>query len=758
MEGNVSEVRRCLDDPCFNVNIRNEAEMTALHLASLEGHTKIVKLLLEHGGDHQAVDIISSTPLHAACSGGHFEVVRLLVHAGASFDAQDEDGWTALHFAASKGFRKIVDVLLEAGADVNIKDHEGTSALKVLIQGTPNILKDTFDRGVVMNLPQLCPNPTADLIRDDKRMLKLDLRNLFLSRKHRESVGPTEADIFVNIIKGRQSWLLLHPLCQTFLFLKWKKVRYFFYAFVAFYVLFVLLLTVFCLAMVCPGMELVQHTLCYFLVVFIVILLLKDVGRLFQANKNPIMWLPRCRRGSSLTYDKKIQNLTREKSVSDDPAPELLEDKSVSFSDRSQSLWNRLKKTIIGVERWVQKMVLVLATIMVFVPSEILGSARLHLASIAVLLAWMELMFLMGRFPSQGIHVEMFMAVLQNFVKFLIAYGFLIVAFALSFCILFHDQITFRTPWESLISTLVMMTGEYEYQAGLFFHEGERVVKYPGTAHVIFVLFILLLSIVVVNLLVGLAVDDIQELRRKARLKRLILQTRLIEDVEQFVFTNRLLLPLKSWGSFQKWTKRMLVFPSTTVSSQNRSEGEEVFDFIVGILMPPAKGNHPVRDFAEGQWCIYLQPNDPRENRLPWDIVDSAYKIAKKQLRKGAICNGRILKRTFSRPKLERFDSRDLDWSDIEEEDEELNPATNRAASPTSRSREAEIEELRKQVSELQHLSRKEVSTPHLPEPMTVSSLAKELTVLKSTIDTLLSRISEDKTLTHSSPPRSCSL
>lgn len=41
----------------------------------------------------------------------------------------------------------------------------------------------------------------------------------------------------------------------------------------------------------------------------------------------------------------------------------------------------------------------------------------LHASSIAVLLAWTELMLLIGRFPTYGYYALMFAAVLQNVIK-----------------------------------------------------------------------------------------------------------------------------------------------------------------------------------------------------------------------------------------------------------------------------------------------------------------------------------------------------
>merc|ERR1719323_1112823 len=50
-----------------------------------------------------------------------------------------------------------------------------------------------------------------------------------------------------------------------------------------------------------------------------------------------------------------------------------------------------------------------------------------------------------------------------NFVNFFLAYCSLVLAFALSFNVLFPEEEAFVHPISSFMKTLVMMTGELEY-------------------------------------------------------------------------------------------------------------------------------------------------------------------------------------------------------------------------------------------------------------------------------------------------------
>lgn len=71
----------------------------ALLLIVLQGHTSVVRLLVEHGAAVDARDGAQCTALHAASEGGHPVVVELLLHLGADIDARNLRQQTPLHYA-----------------------------------------------------------------------------------------------------------------------------------------------------------------------------------------------------------------------------------------------------------------------------------------------------------------------------------------------------------------------------------------------------------------------------------------------------------------------------------------------------------------------------------------------------------------------------------------------------------------------------------------------------------------------------------
>ncbi|WAR20561.1 PPR27-like protein [Mya arenaria] len=82
--------------------------------------------------DISAINDAGLTPLHQAVLDGNEAAVRLLVAHGATVNKQDEDSWTPLHAACAEGHADIVKFLLESGADKNILTDEGERPLDLV--------------------------------------------------------------------------------------------------------------------------------------------------------------------------------------------------------------------------------------------------------------------------------------------------------------------------------------------------------------------------------------------------------------------------------------------------------------------------------------------------------------------------------------------------------------------------------------------------------------------------------------------------
>lgn len=130
------------------------------------------------------------------------------------------------------------------------------------------------------------------------------------------------------------------------------------------------------------------------------------------------------------------------------------------------------------------------------------------------------------------------------------------------------------------------MAGELEFE-DIFY--GDVKVQYPVTSHGMFFTFVLLVTVILTNLLVGLAVNDIQGLQASAGLDRLTRQAELVARLESLFF-SRLLRKIP---------------PSIILMCQRSA------------LLRTSRYHL--------QFCI--RPNDPRDTRLPRDIIVNIYKL-----------------------------------------------------------------------------------------------------------------------------------
>lgn len=106
-----------------DINLENMLCLSAVHLATYNKQTEMVRLLLGKGARVNPENPSSgwcypmSTPLQTAASNGDLELVKLLLLSGADIDAAGYCGYTPLLLAANEGQANVVEYLLKRGAD-----------------------------------------------------------------------------------------------------------------------------------------------------------------------------------------------------------------------------------------------------------------------------------------------------------------------------------------------------------------------------------------------------------------------------------------------------------------------------------------------------------------------------------------------------------------------------------------------------------------------------------------------------------------
>ena len=284
------------------------------------------------------------------------------------------------------------------------------------------------------------------------------------------------------IVEDGYAKLLKHPLCETFLHMKWLKVKKFFYIQFAYYFLYALMTTILTfdkfLDKECPRTKSAEKPIIF-----------PEMSAAFIAVDNEDKVLDSTTRLVFL-----VLVLIMAIVILIQMALSLV----YTFSSFKFSFWNVIH-------------ILICLLIFTILPFETASSKYIqqHLAAILQLFLWMQCMLLVGRIPACGIYVVMFTRVAGVFFRIFAVYVSLLLAFTFSFHISEHTPGSCSTPVDvflTFIKTLTMMIGELDYDQKFV----DQLNFLPGTSHVIFIMFVILVAVILSNLLVALAVSDVQ--------------------------------------------------------------------------------------------------------------------------------------------------------------------------------------------------------------------------------------------------------
>jgi ankyrin repeat protein len=239
---------------------------TPLHLASAQGYTESSKLLLQHGADPNARNSRGETSLHLASKVLAGSLMVILIERGALVEAADNDGRPPLHCvinSKSKGGRESMKVLIDRGADVNQADKSGLTPLHM---AAVNAKQSRLDL-LIMAGADLCIRnsagqsalqfsmkhlPLATMAAIEKRLdasisfsssvdseleaeVKMDFAVLLPPAISKSGSVRSEVELFNEMLCYHQAdsvhieRLLLHPLSQGYLHLKWSQIQRLYY-------------------------------------------------------------------------------------------------------------------------------------------------------------------------------------------------------------------------------------------------------------------------------------------------------------------------------------------------------------------------------------------------------------------------------------------------------------------------------------------------------------------------------------------------
>jgi ankyrin repeat protein len=538
---------------CFNRNRRNPSYNEPYHSSLLEiacqmeNRKQFVKYLLGNGVNANIKNDVTGMPLiHATARSGNFEILQLLLkkeetdtslkddkdrtilhwlaqvrerkqgdecilencfklllhkHVDTEtasdcgdfpgnnlckkgIDDRDSSGNTALYIAVERQFWNRAKLLLSEGADVSVLGN----ACTVLLPNVSSILEEVVEDCLTSN-DEIITSKNL-LLRLNYQLLKRIVQTISESKHLRE--------------------FLKQPVISTFLFLNWLNVRFIFFLDMAFYFIFLCFLTIYILF------------------------------------SEPYSTLNNAGAADNTTHSFGFNDSYIESGINNS---NIISQKNnivlfflwlslmgflilLTLREMLQLIVHK-RMYVVSLENWLE-VLLIIATFISCSGVADSAELKIHSSAVALLLGWFEMLMMLGRLPQFSVQLEMLRTVSLTFLKYMMGYVTLLIAFALSFYILFRGSSEqsgvkmYSNFPTSLLKTIVMFTGELEASY-------LPLNTFPYTSHVIFLLFVVLVAIVLLNLLNGLAVNDTGEIRKNAETVSLSARAKLIYKIKKLV-------------------------------------------------------------------------------------------------------------------------------------------------------------------------------------------------------------------------------
>lgn len=576
--GNWKALATLLDIP-DTLKLLNETTncgITPLHCAAKAGHIRCVEILLQSGAMiHKCY--CGVTPFMLACKEGHPECAKLLYEAHPfQVDWQDDCGNTALHYAARSHNPMMVKQLLETGCrlllnndlesflDIIITDRDNDSATVVvrsarwqecldfnsptgietmiqLIEQMPDVAMAVLDRchkksplnkthpdyWEKFNFKYISPRQcmqdsehSPPISRDEssdqlnagmqiryKGSLKSTTPPIASKTKLTQSFkcksSPTTATL-LTMMEYKRVDLLIHPVVTAYLGMKWRNYGQIVYSlFCLLFLLLVILLTAFVMLVPHPAMGYSFDS--------------SNQSSLTDNGSDPSL-PPLPMSGQVIRVLALIINTII--------APVLI----IRLIKAEWRTLNFVQHT----PEWIFVFTVIFNYVFLLAPNPL---AIWPFAAVACFFSWLSAGLMLELFTVFGIYVQMFIAITRTAFQVLVVCIFLLMAFACAFYVLAGFRfLAFSSIGYSLFTMFGYMLGEIQYD---MFIVGDNSGKFQFTGDLILIFVVLvavLMSIVMANLLIGLAVGDIERVKLNAILEKRRVEIHYYSDLDKVFF------------------------------------------------------------------------------------------------------------------------------------------------------------------------------------------------------------------------------
>ncbi|XP_068726083.1 transient receptor potential cation channel subfamily A member 1-like [Montipora capricornis] len=500
------------------INMQNEQGKTALHFACSEGYEYTAEALLRLGAVIER-DQTERTPLHFAAHKGALGCCKLMVDKFEDhINDVDKSKNTAMHLAASNGHAAVLNFLLSSKNAQILKNSNQENILDIATRTDQRevaaviVKHERWDEALRNCSTALCPLMKKIIIKmpevavslldqcveekgdpsSENYMVKYDL-NLIQGHYPGEDLKPDKSSLQLieTMAQYRRERCLTHPVSFVLLNTKWKKYGWLTFAVNMFsYLCFIIPLTA-----------------------------------LAVYEKAEEAYL--CGNITSIAdeYGCTFKDLTAQLlSVTVVVSSVLLLIKHIFSLIRKRMAYVR---NFLNIFEWI---CYIAAIVFVIPPCDCKLGSKLQAGAVALFFGWMNLILYFRRLSSYGQYVIMLTTMFVTLVKVLVLWMLFIMAFGTTFYMIMDEAVFSGRIGYSLFSMFVMTMGELNYQDD--FMPWEKL-SFATLTNVLFIVLVLGMPIIMMNMLVGLAVGDIDKIQQNALMDRYVLQVQLLLDIER---------------------------------------------------------------------------------------------------------------------------------------------------------------------------------------------------------------------------------
>ena len=156
--------------------------------------------------------------------------------------------------------------------------------------------------------------------------------------------------------------------------------------------------------------------------------------------------------------------------------------------------------------------------------------------AVTITMAWINLLIYMRQMAIFGKYIIILNDIIYTFLKFVVIFIIFVTSFTFGFHVLLKGGGgggKFENFRDAFMKTMMMMSGEFDYGDIFFPEDGPSTAPFPDLSYAFFLFFFVLLALLLINLLVGLSVNDVAIFVEVASLKKMSMRLKFCLNIER---------------------------------------------------------------------------------------------------------------------------------------------------------------------------------------------------------------------------------